>query len=119
LSARTSAAAEPRICAHEARVADGRAIYRLLAGVPRSEEIRFQLSRPYFARRWEQATQRSFWISSNGDMATCLTLSGLSADETVAIWISADEQRLPHGSLLSALCEVIRAELGLAVELMN
>ncbi len=112
---------ETRISTAKARVTDSGALLRLLDGVPQAQEIRDQLSKPFFTRRWEQSTARSYWIASDGATVLCLTVSGLSADEMVAIWVSFDDYRKRDGFKLSArsLGAVIEEELGLSVELVN
>jgi hypothetical protein len=94
---------------------------RLLDEVPDADEIRAQLHKPFFARRWQQSMQRSFWITSDGNTAVCLTLSGLDVDEMVAIWVAFDAYRSRPGFSLSAssLGEIIEAELGVVAELDN
>ncbi len=110
-----------RISSARAQVTDFRALNRLLDEVPEADEIRTQLCKPFFARRWQQSMQRSFWISSDGSTAVCLTLTGLDVDEMVAIWVAFDGYRRRPGFHLSAdsLGEIIEAELGLAVEFEN
>jgi hypothetical protein len=110
-----------KISSAQAPVTDFRALSRLLDEVPEAEEIRPQLGKPFFARRWQQSMQRSFWISSDGSTALCLTLTGLDVDEMVAIWVAFDAYRRRPGFHLSAgsLGEIIEAELGLAVEFEN
>jgi len=104
-----------------AKVADARALNRLLYEVPDADEIREQLCKPFFARRWQQSMQRSFWITSDGNTAVCLTLTGLDVDEMVAIWVAFDAYRARPGFTLSAssLGEIIEAELELVAELEN
>ena len=111
-----------RISCARAGVADSRALTRLLYEVPEAENIRAQLAQPlFFARRWQQSTRRSFWISSDGNTALCLTLTGLEVDETVAIWVAFDTYRAVPGFSLSAasLGKIIEAELGVIVEFEN
>lgn len=110
-----------RISSARARVADPRALSRLLDEVPECDEIRAQLCKPCFARRWQQSRQRSFWITSDGSTAICLTVTGLDVDEMVAIWIAFDGYRNRPGFSLSALSlgAIIEAELGVCVELEN
>jgi hypothetical protein len=110
-----------KISSAEALIADSRAITRLLDEVPEAEEIRAELSKPYFTRRWQQSMQRSFWITSDGTTAVCLTITGLSVDEMVVLWISFEEYRRRAGFTLSAitLSQIIEDELGLTVELEN
>jgi len=112
---------DTKISSAQALVCDGRAITRLLDEVPEAEEIRGALSEPYFTRRWQQSMQRSFWITSDGTTAVCLTITGLDVDEMVALWISFDEHRRRPGFSLSALAlgAIIEAELGFTVELEN
>jgi hypothetical protein len=110
-----------RISSARAQVCDSRALTRLLDEVPEAEDIRVQLSNPFFARRWQQSMQRSFWITSDGDTAVCLTLTGLDVDEMVALWVAFDTYRARPGFSLSAtsLGEIIEAELGVVAELEN
>jgi hypothetical protein len=110
-----------KISSARALVADSRALNRLLEQVPEAEELRALLGGPCFARRWQQSMQRSFWISSDGQTALCLTLTGLDVDEVVAIWVAFDGYRTRPGFSLSALSlgEIIEAELGIDVELEN
>ncbi len=107
-----------KISSARAQVTDPRALSALLEEVPEAEEFRAQLSRPFFARRWQQSMRRSFWISSDGDTALCLTLTGLDVDEMVAIWVAFDGYRTQPGFSLTAtsLGEIIESELGVDVE---
>lgn len=102
-----------------AQVADRAAVDRLLEGVPLSQEISASLHRPYFARRWDASSERSFWISSDGTRTIRLAVTGLSIDETIAIWICYDDYRSREGHEVSAcrLREIIRGELDVHVEL--
>ena len=108
-----------RISSLRAHVADPSALSRLLGQVPQSEEIRPELSRPYFTRRWQQSMLRSFWIASDGTTVTCLTVSGLEVDESIAIWVSFDEHCHRPGFIFSAngLRQIIHAELGIHAEI--
>jgi hypothetical protein len=110
--------ADIRIVSVRASVADSAALTRLLDEVPDADEIRAELMRPYFTRRWQYSGQRSFWIASDGSTAVCLTLTGLDLDEVIAVWLSFDDHRRRSGFTLSAgaLGEIIQAELGLTVE---
>jgi len=107
------------ISAMRALVADGVALSGLLDEVPDAEEIRTELDKPYFTRRWQHSMSRSFWITSDGMTAVCLTLTGLDLDETVALWVCFDEHRQRAAFNLSArtLREIIEAEIGLVVEI--
>lgn len=102
-----------------AQVADHAAVYRMLEGVPLSQEICADLYRPYFARRWDPSCERSFWISSDGTTVTCLAVTGLNVDETIAIWVGYDDYRSRGGLEFSAtaLREIIRSELDVHAEL--
>jgi len=110
---------ETRITSAQARVADSQAIMRLLDEVPDAGEIRVELCKPYFTRRWRHSDQHSFWIASDGTTAVCHTLTGLELDEVIALWLSFDDYRRQPGFTLSAssLGKIIENELGLTVEL--
>lgn len=107
-----------KITSARAQVADCRALSRLLDEVPDAEEIGAQLCKPFFTRRWQQSMQRSFWITSDGQIAVCLTLTGLDLDEMVAIWVAFDAYRSRPGFCLSAssLGAIVEAELGIVTE---
>ena len=102
-----------------ARVADRVAIDCMLEDVPLSREICAGLYHPYFARRWDASRERSFWISSDGTKTTRLIVTGLSIDETIAIWVGYDDYRSRGGDEFSAtvLREIIRSELHVRAEL--
>lgn len=110
---------ETRITSAHALVADATALMRLLDEVPDAGEIRPELSKPYFTRRWRPSDQHSFWIASDGTTVVCHTLTGLELDEVIALWLSFDDYRRRPGFKLSAssLGKIIEAELGLTVEL--
>ena len=108
-----------RISGARALAADPSALRRLLDEVPDADEISTELSRPYFTRRWQQSMKRSFWITSDGTTAECLTLTGLDLDEMVAVWVGFDDYRRRPGFTLSArtLGEFIEEEIGVAPEI--
>lgn len=108
-----------RIASARALIADPAAMAQLLSEVPEAEEIRAELSKPCFTRCWQQSLQRSFWITSDGTTAVCLTLTGLDLDEMAAICVSFEGYRRRAGFTLSALTlsEIIEAELGFTVVL--
>ena len=110
-----------KISSARTQIANSRGLTRLLGEVPAAEEIRGQLGKPFFVRRWQQSMQRSFWITSDGDTAVCLTLTGLDVDEMVPVWLAFDAYRTRPAFSLSAtsLGEIIQAELGVAVEFEN
>lgn len=110
-----------KISSARAPLTDSRALSHLLDEVPEAEEIRAQLCKPCFARRWQQSMKRSFWISSDGNTVVCLTLTGLEVDEMVAVWLAFDGCRTRPGFSLSAgsLGAIIEAELGVDVEFEN
>jgi hypothetical protein len=110
---------ETRITSAQALVADSSAIMRLLDEVPDAGEIRMELSKPYFTRRWRQSDLHSFWIASDGTTAVCHTLIGLELDEMIALWLSFDDYRRQPGFKLSAssLGKIIETELGVSVGL--
>lgn len=110
---------ETRISAARAPASDSMALRRLLDEVPDAEDIQSELCKPYFARRWQQSKQRSFWITSDGTTAMCLTLTGLDVDEMIAVWVGFDEYRRRPGFVLSArtLGAIIESEIGVIAEI--
>jgi hypothetical protein len=112
---------ETTISATRALASDAVAVRRLLDEVPDAEEIQSELCKPYFTRRWQQSMQRSFWITSDGTTAVCLTLTGLDVDEMVAVWVGFDDHRRRPGFVLSArtLSAIIESEIGVIAEIQN
>jgi len=112
---------EARISAARALASDPMALRRLLDEVPDADDIRSELCKPYFTRRWQQSMKRSFWITSDGTTAVCLTLTGLDVDEMVAVWVCFDEYRRRPGFILSArtLSEIVESEIGVIAEIEN
>jgi hypothetical protein len=110
-----------KISSAKALIVDSQAVMRLLDEVPEAEEIGPALVKPYFTRRWQQSMQRSFWITSDGTTAICLTVTGLDLEEMVVLWVSFDEYCRRADFTLSAITlgEIIEAELGVTVEFEN
>jgi hypothetical protein len=110
-----------RIASASARVTNLSATCRMLEGLRDARRIRSNLSRPLFVRQWHQATERSYWITSDGATALCLTVSGLTAAETATIGKSFDERRSQVEFALSActMRAIIEAELDVTVDLVN
>jgi hypothetical protein len=52
-----------KISSAQALIADGRAIAKMLDEVPEANEIRAELSRPYFIRRWQHRLSPSSNLS--------------------------------------------------------
>src|SRR6185437_8934048 len=92
-----------------APIADGVALNELLNEVSDAEDIRAELTKPCFVRRWQHSVGRSSWITSDGTTAACLTLSGLDLDETVALRVCFDVHWQREDFVLSAhiLSEIV------------
>jgi hypothetical protein len=114
-------AATTRIASTSARVTDLTEVCRMLDGLHNAGRIRNKLSKRMFARQWHEASERSFWITSDGATASCLTVSGLTADETATLGRSFDERRAHVEFVLSActLRDMIEAELDVTADLVN
>ena len=107
-----------RISSFRALIADQAGMARLLQNVPDAQEICTELAKPCFTWRWQGAAQHSYWITSDGVNALCLTVVGLNLDEVIAVWLAVDERRARPGFALGAqlLREILCEELALAVE---
>ena len=107
-----------RISSFRALISDQAGMTRLLQNVPDAQEICTELAQPCFTWRGEGAAQRSYWITSDGVNALCLTVVGLNLDEVIAVWLAVDERRARPGFALGAqlLREILCEELALAVE---
>ena len=65
-----------------AYVADEKQMAKFLEAIPGAEEVRPLLSARYFGQFYDPETRRDVWVLSDGKMAGCVTLSGVSAEES-------------------------------------
>lgn len=109
------------IASASASLANENATGRLLGNLPHAAEIRTRLATPLFAQHWDKATQRSFWVMSDGVGVRCLTVSGLSAKEIDAIGarIVTHTHRGAFDLSPQVMREIIEAEIDVAVEFVH
>jgi len=79
-----------RVSRADARIDDATALTSLLSGLPEADGLRGQLSSRFFARAWDKATNRDYWVSSDGTRATCFTLTGLNLKQAAAVRVRWD-----------------------------
>jgi hypothetical protein len=79
-----------RVSRADARVDDVPALTSLLSALPEADGLREQLVNRFFARAWDKATNRDYWISSDGTRATCYTLTGLNLKQAAAVRVRWD-----------------------------
>jgi hypothetical protein len=89
--------------------------------LPRAAEIRAKLATPLLARHWDKATQRSFWLMSDGVGVRCLTVTGLNAKEVAAIGarVETHTRRTDFDLSAQAMREIIEAEIDVSVEFVH
>jgi len=81
---------ETRVERADARVDDKAALTTLLEALPEAGELGAQLSNRFFARAWDKATNRDYWVVSDGTRATCYTLIGLNLKQAAAVRVRWD-----------------------------
>jgi hypothetical protein len=103
----------------DARVDDADALTSLLAALPEAEGLREQLVNRFFARAWDKASSRDYWIASDGTLASCYTLCGLTLKQAAAVRVRWDavEGQLALGERVVA--ELVSAETGGIVQTIS
>lgn len=93
----------------------------MLADVPYGEKIRGQLGERLLFQHWDDASQRAIWVSSDGDIARCVVVSGLSPAEMSQIWIGFNErmERASFNLSPGLVREIIEMEIDLQVVLVH
>lgn len=76
-----------------ARLDDPAKFRRLLGELPDAEELRPRLSASFYARAWDAATARDFWIVSDGAQVDCYVLTGLKLDQAAIVRVRWDKRR--------------------------
>ena len=109
------------IASASASLANENATVRVLGNLPHAAEIRAKLATPLLAQHWDKATQRSFWLMSDGVGVRCLTVTGLNAKEVAAIGARVETHTNRNVFDLSpqAMREIIEAEIDVAVEFVH
>ena len=79
-----------RVSRADARVDDVDALTSLLSELPEADGLRDALRNRFFARAWDKATNRDYWISSDGTRASCYTLTGLNLKQAAAVRVRWD-----------------------------
>jgi hypothetical protein len=103
----------------DARVDDADALTHLLAALPEADGLREQLVSRFFARAWDKASSRDYWIASDGMLASCYTLCGLTLKQAAAVRVRWDavEGQLALGERV--LAELVSAETGVTVQTIS
>src|SRR5688572_33012509 len=101
------------IASASASLANENATGRLLGNLPHAAQIRARLATPLLAQHWDKATQRSFWVMSDGVGVRCLTVSGLNAKEVAAIGarVETHTSRSVFDLSPQTMREIIEAEI--------
>jgi hypothetical protein len=110
---------EVRVLRADASVHDAAALDRLLSQLPEGEELRSHLHNVFFARAWHKETDRDYWLSSDGALATCFTLCGLTFKQAAAVRVRWDA--VNHQVKLSerALAAVVSTETRQTVQAIS
>jgi hypothetical protein len=103
----------------EALLSDGAALDRLLEHLPEAEEVRPRLSEPFFARAWDPEARRDYWVTSDGQRATCYTISGLTLQQAAAVRVRWDAMRGRRALTEELLADLIAGQTGSSVTLVS
>lgn len=66
---------------------------RLLRELPESEELRPRLATTFYARAWDAATERDFWIVSDAVRVDCYILAGLKFQQAAIVRVRWDAKK--------------------------
>ena len=108
-----------RVARADARVDDKAALTVLLEALPEAGELGAQLSSRFFARAWDKATNRDYWVVSDGARATCYTLSGLNLKQAAAVRVRWDALTGQLALTERVLGELVAAETGATVQVVS
>jgi hypothetical protein len=108
-----------RVSRADARVDDEAALTSLLSALPEADGLRGQLVNRFFARAWDKATNRDYWISSDGTRATCYTLSGLNLKQAAAVRVRWDAIAGQFALTERLLGELVSAETRSLVQVIS
>ena len=108
-----------RVSRADARVDDKAALTTLLEALPEAGELAAHLVNRFFARAWDKATNRDYWVSSDGTRATCYTICGLNLKQAAAVRVRWDAiaSQLPLTERVVA--ELVSAETGATVQVIS
>jgi len=108
-----------RVARADARVADKAALTILLEALPEAGELGAQLSNRFFARAWDKATNRDYWVVSDGTRATCFTLTGLNLKQAAAVRVRWDALTGQLALTERVLGELVSAETRTTVQVVS
>lgn len=108
-----------RVVRADARIDDAIALKNLLAQLPEAEEVSPQLRKQFFARAWEKEGARDYWIVSDGELATCYTVHGLTLKQAAAVRVQWDTMMNRPTLTERLLAELISAQTGATVEAVS
>jgi hypothetical protein len=108
-----------RVLRVDARVDNPADLKSMLAQLPEAEEVGPQLAKQFFARAWEKQAARDYWIMSDGKLATCFTVCGLTLKQAAAVRVQWDTMADRPQLTERTLAELISAQTGATVEAVS
>jgi hypothetical protein len=114
-------AARPRVASSSAHLSNVIATERLLGAVPFGGELRALLIEPLLFQHWDDATERAFWLASDGTEVRCVIITGLGALQMADLWVKFNDRisRAQFNISPQLVREIIEARMRVAVELVN
>lgn len=114
-------AARPRVASTSAHLSNVLATERLLGTVPYGGELRALLIEPLLFQHWDDATERAFWLASDGTEVRCVTIVGLGALQMADLWVKFNDGILRAEFNISPqlVRKIIEARFRTPVELVN
>jgi hypothetical protein len=104
-----------------AALSNALATARLLESVPYGGELRALLIEPLLFQHWDDATERAFWLASDGTDVRCVTITGLGALQMADLWGNFNDRisRAQFSISPQLVREIIEARMRVPVELVN
>lgn len=102
-----------------ASLEDAPALDRLLAPLPEASELRPRLTGQFFARAWDAAAKRDYWVSSDGALVVCFTIEGLTLKQAAAVRVRWDSQRSRPELTSELLADLIAKQIRRSVTLKD
>ena len=116
---RTSEFEPIKVLRIDARVDDPVQLKNMLAQLPEADEVSPQLRKQFFARAWEKESERDFWIVSDGNLASCFTVCGLTLKQAAAVRVQWDAMSNRPALTERVLAELVSAQTGATVETIS
>lgn len=89
-------------CIYEAaaRIDDAPSLERLLAPIPKSEQIRAMLGSEFFIQGYDSESRRDTWVASDGSIIVCVTIADIGAEDAARVRLLQQQRYEERGENL-------------------